>query len=371
MGLLDYYRQFEDLTESEVNAELRERRAQDKALALEQVPVLDLSATEWPELPSADVVGASVYQARGRLNAYPDTHAAEIRRLLAERHCVRINQIALGNGALELMQTAIYLLLSDGDEVVLPWPSYRLYPSMAAKAGARTVPVDLVEGAFDVEAVRRAVGPRSHVVVICNPNDPTGCYLDSESLGTLLSALPAHVHVLLDEAFIQFQSVEAQDAGLRLVEAFPNLLVFRTFSKAFGLSGIRAGYVVGSPASSELIGAVAPALGVNQMTQAAVAQALKLEGDVIVRRDVVVAERERVLAGVERLGLAAASSQASFVWIRARGMSGEELASRLEKSRVLVAAGEELGDDEHIRVAIRDRQATDRFLWALEQAVGQ
>ena len=114
MGLLDYYRQFEDLDQSEVNRELRARRAREKALALEHVPVLDLSGTEWPDLPNADVVSASVYQARGRINGYPDRHATAVKRALSERHYIRGEQIVFGNGASELIKTAAYLLLPPG-----------------------------------------------------------------------------------------------------------------------------------------------------------------------------------------------------------------------------------------------------------------
>ena len=115
MGLLDYYRQFDDIGESEYNKTLRERRAREKALALERVPTLDLSGTEWPELPDPEVVAASVYQARGRLNGYPDPEAVQIRRELAERHNIRSAQIVVGNGSAELLRSAIYLLAArDG-----------------------------------------------------------------------------------------------------------------------------------------------------------------------------------------------------------------------------------------------------------------
>src|SRR6185312_11822226 len=110
MGLLDYYRQFEDMDEEEVNSLLRERRAREKALALEHVPPLDLAGTEWPEFPDPDVVSASVYTVRGRLNGYPDRYATALRRALAEHHNVKSDQIVFGNGAAELLQTAAYLL---------------------------------------------------------------------------------------------------------------------------------------------------------------------------------------------------------------------------------------------------------------------
>jgi histidinol-phosphate aminotransferase len=370
MGLLDYYRQFEDIDESEFNRMLRERRAREKAMALEHVPPLDLSSNEWPEFPNADVVQASVYMARGRINGYPYRHATAIRRALAERHYIRSEQIVIGNGAGELLQAAAHLLLSQEEEFVMPWPSYLLYPVIAMRAGGRSVPVDLVDGRADPQALLAAVTERTRLMVICNPNDPTATYIESGMIGDLLSRLPDHVHVLLDEAYIQFQDVEEEDAALALVEAFPRLLVFRTFSKIYGLSGLRAGYVVGSPAAASLLGALSPVLGVNALTQAAIAHALKVgDGDVARRRAAVIEQRGRLADGLRDLPVAAPESQANFVWLRAQGMDGAELAKRLEQARVHVAPGGPLGDGDHVRAAIRDRAATDRLLWALRQAV--
>lgn len=371
MGLLDYYRQFEDIDESEFNQLLRERRAREKALALEHVPVLDLSSNEWPDFPNADVVQASVYMARGRINGYPDSHATAIRRMLAERYNIRSEQIVIGNGAGELLQAAAHLLVAQGEELVIPWPSYLLYPVIAMRAGGRAVAVDLVDGHVDPQALLAAVTERTRVMFICNPNDPTGTFIEAETIGDLLSRLPDHVHVLLDEAYIQFQDVEEEGAALELVQAFPRLLIFRTFSKIYGLSGLRAGYVVGSPAAASLLGALAPVLGVNAVTQAAVAHALRVgDPDVIRRRMAVIEERRRLAEGLADLPVEAPPSQANFVWLRAEGMDGGELAKRLEQARVHVAPGGPLGDGDHVRAAIRNRGATDRLLWALRQAVG-
>jgi histidinol-phosphate aminotransferase len=370
MGLLDYYRQFDEMDESEYNRLLRERRAREKALALEEVPKLDLSGTEWPEYPNAEVVQASVYTARGRINGYPDGHATGLRRALAERHGIKSDQIVVGNGSTELLQTAAYLLLSQGDELITAWPSYSLYPVIALRAGARPIPVDLADGRADPDALLAAVNDRTRVLVLCNPNDPTGTYLDSHAVGALLSRLPEHVHVLLDEAYIQFQDVEDEDDALRLVDAFPRLLVFRTFSKAYGLSGLRAGYVVGSPAASSLLGALAPVRGVNALTQAAVAQALKLgDREIDGRRRMVIEQRRRLQEALHELPVEAPESQANFIWVRATTISGGELVKRLDQARVHVAPGGPLGDDDHVRVAIGNAAATERLLWALHQAL--
>jgi histidinol-phosphate aminotransferase len=368
MGLLDYYRQFDDVDEEEINRELRARRAREKALALEQVPTIDLSGTEWPDFPNSEIVNASIAAARGAVNDYPDRHASTVRKMLAERHGVDPEQVVVGNGAAELLQQATQLLVGDG-ELVTPWPSYPLYPLMAQRAGGRPVPVDLAGGRVDADALRAAVSDQTRAVVICNPNDPTGTYVDSQALGSLISSLPDHLHVFLDEAYVDFQDAEPRDACLRLVDAFPRLLVFRTFSKIWGLSGLRAGYVIGSRNAGDVLGALAPALGVNVLTQAGVAQALKIgEHEIERRRGLVVETRAKLLRALHDMPADAPDSQANFIWLRAPGLTGAELAGRLERSGVIVASGHALGDEDHVRVAIRGAAAAERLLSALAGA---
>src|SRR5918911_1711827 len=149
MGLLDYYRQFEDIDEEELNRERRERRARERALELERVPTLDLSSTEWPNFPNSEIVNASIAAARGRVNGYPDRNATAVRKGLAERHGVEPQQVVVGNGAAELLQQAALMLLRDGGELVTPWPSYPLFPLMAQRAGGRPGPGALAGGGAD------------------------------------------------------------------------------------------------------------------------------------------------------------------------------------------------------------------------------
>lgn len=370
MGLLDYYRQFEDVDQEEINRKLRERRARERELALQTVAVLDLSSTEWPDFPNSEIVNASIAAARGRVNGYPDRHAVRIRRSLAERHGVTPEQIAVGNGAGELMQAAALALLGTGDELVTSWPSYALYPLMASRAGARPVPVPTAAGHADLDALHDAVNERTRVLVVCNPNDPTGTYITSERLAQLMFALPEEVHVFLDEALIHFQDAEAVDAGIGLLEAFPRLLVFRSFSKIYGLSGLRAGYVVGSGANPGLLDRIAPVLGVNVLTQAGVFQALHIgDREIERRRTLVIEQRQRVQTALAGLAADAPDSQANFVWVSAPSRTGAELTARLEAAGILVAPGGPLGDDDHVRVSVRGPAATERLLSGLEQAL--
>jgi len=368
MGLLDYYRQYDDLDAEEYSRGLREKRARERALALERVPVLDLSRTEWPDFPNSEVVNAAIYAARGRVNGYPDRYAAPVRATLAQRHGVAPEQVVVGNGAGEMLQAAAHVLLERDDELITPWPSYPLYPLMAQRAGARPVAVDHASS----EALVDAVTERARVVVLCNPNDPTGVYLRADEVAALASRLPEHVTLLVDEAYIHFQDVEPEDSVLRLIDSFQRLVVFRTFSKIYGMAGLRGGYAVASPSASELLGAIAPALGVNALTQAAIVHALKIgDPEVARRREMVIEQRRRLLTALHDLPVDAAESQANFVWLHAAGMSGAELAARLEGAGVLVAAGGPLGADDHVRAAVRGPAATERLLSGLTQALAE
>jgi histidinol-phosphate aminotransferase len=369
LGLLDYYRQFDDVDQEEVNRALRARRARERELALAQVPTIDLSRTEWPDLPNSEMMNAAIAAARGGVNNYPDRHAEAIRATLADRHRVAPEQIVLGNGAAELLQAAALVLLGPGDELVTPWPSYPLYPLMASRAGGRPVAVELASGRADIDALIGAVTPRTRVLVLCNPNDPTGSYLEAESVARLAGSLPEQVHLLVDEADVEFQDAEPGDAVLRLVDAFPRLAVFRTFSKIYGMSGLRAGYAVGSTASTELLSAIAPALGVNVLTQAGISKALEIgDPEVARRRSLVVEQRARVLEALHDMPIDAPDSQANFVWLHASGLDGAQLTARLEDAGVIVAPGGPLGADDHVRASIRGAAATERLLTALERA---
>ena len=369
MGLLDYYRQLADVDEGELSRTLRERRDRERQLALQQVPELDLSSTEWPEFPNSEVMNASIYTARGRVNGYPDRHAAGVRRALADRHGVEPERIVVGNGAAELLQAAALALMSEGHELLAPWPSYPLYPLMAARAGGRPVTVD-AGGAAPHERLVDAMSDRTRLVVVCNPNDPTGGYLPATAIAAVAAGLPDDAHLLVDEALVHFQDVEETDAVLHLTDAFPRLLVIRTFSKIYGLSGLRAGYAIGSSASASVLDAISPVLGVNALTQAAVDQALRIgDAEMERRREAVIRERARLLDALRALPVEVAETQANFVWLRARDLSGVELSARLRENGVIVAPGAPLGEDDHIRAAVRDTAATDRLVAALRAAV--
>jgi histidinol-phosphate aminotransferase len=366
MGLLDYYRQFEGMSEEEVNAELREQAAERRRKALTRVETLDLSQTTWPELPHPRIVNAITYVARRGLFRYPHLSGSELRDMLADRHGVDAQRMILGNGAAELLSAAARALIEPGQQLLTPWPSYPLYPLMARRAHGQAVRVS-----GGVDALLEAAGdPQVRVIALASPNDPTGELLASAELERLLAGLPDGVAVLLDESLVEFADAQPTDASLALLERHPRLLVFRSFSKAWGLAGLRIGYALGGPGSEELLAELAPDLGVSEASQAGALEALRTCSALIARRVATICEqRPRLTAALRERGFEVSDSQANFLWAAHPSLEGAELATRLARAGVLVAAGDALGEPGHVRIGLYTSGAGDRLLDALDKSL--
>jgi histidinol-phosphate aminotransferase len=368
LGLLDYYRQFEALSEEEVNRELREQARERKNRELARVETLDLSQTVWPELSHPNVANAITFVARRGLQHYPGLRAPELRSELAHRHNIEPARIAIGNGASQLLSAATAAVMGPGQELVTPWPSYPLFPVMASRAHGSAVPARAASVDAWVNALLGAVGERTRVVALASPNDPTGERLPIAQLRTLLVELPAEVVVLLDEALVELADVRDTDASLELLEEHPRLLVFRSFSKAWGLAGLRVGYALGGPGAEDLLAQIEPDFGIGDISQAGALEALRSTAELIPRRARSAAlERERMLEGLHARGFEASNSQVSFVWVRHPGITGDELTERLSRVGVLVASGAALGEPGRVRIAVQRALATDRLLDALDK----
>jgi histidinol-phosphate aminotransferase len=349
VGIRGYYKQFQGLSEEEVNQGLRTQAAERRAKALERVEPMDLSRTTWPGLPHPAVVGAITYAARKGLHRYVDPKAGALRSELAHHHGLDPQQVVVGNGAAQLLSAAAAALLEPGDELVTPWPSYPLYPVMARRSHGRAVPVP----GFGADAVLRAVNDRTRIVVVCNPNDPTGELMPAADVEALLEALPERVVVFLDEALVDYVDAQAVDAALPLLERHPRLLIFRTFSKAWGLAGLRCGYAIGAPAAAGLLEQLEPDLGVNDLAQAGALEALRAtEGRVRERAVVVARERQRVVDELRPPPIEVAPTQANVVWLRLPGVDAAELAHGLERQGASSSPAARSVKPEHITVSI-------------------
>lgn len=368
MGLLDYYRQFEALSEEEVNRELRDEARERKQRELARVETLDLSQTAWPDLPHPNVVSAITYVARSGLQRYPALRAPELRSELSHRHGVPPARIAIGNGAAQLLSSATAAVMRPGQELLTPWPSYPLFPVMATRAHASAVPARVTSVEGWVQALLGALSERTRVVAIANPNDPTGERLPLGELRRLLAELPEEVVVFLDEALVELADPRETGGTLALLEEHPRLLVFRSFSKAWGLAGLRVGYALGGPGAEELLAQIEPDFGIGEIAQAGALEALRSCSELVANRALAVAqERARLLDALRARGFEAAESRVNFVWVRHPNVSGDELTARLGRVGVLVASGAALGEPGWVRIAVHRGPATDRLLDALQK----
>jgi histidinol-phosphate aminotransferase len=366
VGLLDYYRQFEGMSEEEVNARLREDAAERKRKALTRVETLDLSQTTWHELPHPRIVNAITFVARRGLHRYPHVHGPDLRNELAERHGVEPERLILGNGAAELLSSATRALIAPGQLLLTVWPSYPLFPLMARRAHGQAV---RVSGGVD-ELLEAAREPDVRVIALASPNDPTGELLAVAELERLLEGLPDGVAVLLDESLVEFADAQPTSASLELLAEHPRLLVFRSFSKAWGLAGLRIGYAIGAPGSGDVLAELEADLGVSEISQAGALEALRSCTELVDRHVGAIREqRPHLTAELRSRGFEVADSQANFLWAAHPALDGAELAARLARAGVLVAAGDALGEPRHVRVGLRSRAASDRLLDAIDKAL--
>ncbi len=387
MSLLDYYRQFEGVPEEEVNRGLREEAAERRRKALARVTTLDLSQTTWPDLPHASIVNAITFSARAGMQRYPHLRGSRLRSELAERHDIPAGRLIVGNGAAQLLSAATRALMKPGQELITSWPSYPLFPIMARRAHGRAVPVggggEGARGGKEagggggggvalVDALLAAAAKHStRVVALASPNDPTGELLVAAELERLLQGLPEGIAVLLDEALVDFADAQPTDASLKLLEAHPRLLVFRSFSKAWGLAGLRVGYAMGGPGSEELLTELEPDLGVSELSQAGALEALRSGAKPLARHvQSVCEERPLLSAQLRERGFEVTDSQANFLWVAHQRLDGAELAARMARAGVLVAAGAGLDEPRHVRIALRNAAATARVLSAVDKALG-
>ncbi|PTL54429.1 hypothetical protein C7Y72_21695 [Paraconexibacter algicola] len=367
VGIRDYYRQFEAVPAEEVNRGLREEAQERRRSALSRVEPLDLSVTTWPEYPPSRVVDAITYAARRGLHRYQERQGGELRGELAHALGLEPERVVVGDGSAQLMTAAAHALLAPGDELVTPWPGYPLHPIVARAAQGVAVPVP----GFSVDALLRAVNERTRIVALANPNDPTGELLRRGELARLLTALPERVVVVLDEALRDYVTAEERDAALHLTAEHPRLLVFRTFSKAWGLAGLRCGYAVGGPDAAALLEQLEPSLGLGDLAVAGVLEAVRHHAGLPAQRAAVItAQRARLLEAVAGLPLTVTPSQANVLWIGARGHGGGDLAEHLQRAGIAVRSGGPLGDPARIRLTVPHRpQDVERVARALETAV--
>ena len=331
--------------------------------------IAQLASNESPYPPHPDVVEA-IARAAAASNRYPDPSAALLRTRIAERHETDPARVAVGNGSCELLLAAAEALCEPGAEILFAWPSFSIYPHLAALSGAREIRVPLADGDLhDLDAMLGEVTAATQLLLVCNPNNPTGTYLPAQQVADFCERVPDHVTVVVDEAYVDFQVEDDPDVTVDLLGDRANVVLLRTFSKCHGLAGLRVGYALCSPAFREAVDAVRQPFSVNAIAQAAGAEAILHSDDVTERVERTVVERIFVEEGLAELGLEAPRSQTNFSWVDLGDRDEAEVVGALADEGILVRPGTPLGGPGHIRVTYATRPENERFLAALGKAL--
>ncbi|MHB1834751.1 MAG: histidinol-phosphate transaminase [Solirubrobacteraceae bacterium] len=332
-----------------------------------------LASNESCFAPSQAVVEAAA-RALATANRYPDPSYAPLRRALADRYDVPPERIALGNGSCDILLAAGEALLEPGAEVVYAWPAFSVYPHLAAASGARAIEVALDgDDRHDLDAIATEVTVATRLVLVCNPNNPTSTAISLEELEAFLERVPRHVCVILDEAYVEFSlTVGDTYASVQLLRRWPNLVLLRTFSKAYGLAGLRVGYALcGSETFRAAVDQVRQPFYLNVAAQAAAVEALRHQEEVERRVTQAVAARTQLTEGLRALHLWTADSDANFVWTHLPDEVAEsDVTAGLAARGVLVRAGAALGRERSLRVTVGTDAENERFLGALGEILG-
>ena len=295
--------------------------------------IAQLASNESPWGPHPEVV-AAIERAAGAMNRYPDPAATLLRRRIAERHDADPAAIAVANGSCEFLLAAAAALCEPGDEVVYAWPSFSIYPYVAPLSGAREIRVPLDDAyEHDLDGMLAEITAATQMVIVCNPNNPTSTHIPIARIAEFVAAVPDHVTVVLDEAYAEYQLHDDPEESVDLWRRSQNLVVLRTFSKCYGLAGLRVGYALASAKVRAALDAVRQPFSVNALAQAAGAEAVRHSDDVAQRVERTIVERIFVEEGVRELGLSTPDSHANFSWIDLGDADEAEVVAALGRAR--------------------------------------
>ncbi|WP_346769277.1 histidinol-phosphate transaminase [Planctomonas sp. JC2975] len=337
------------------------------AYAQGRVPAQDgfkLSSNENPFDPLPGVVDAVA--AADALNRYPDGAALALRDRLAERFGVGTSEVHLGAGSVAILSQFINAAAGPGDEVVYAWRSFEAYPGLVVVSGASSVTVPLLPDArHDLDGMVSAINERTRVVIVCTPNNPTGPIVTTAEFERFMASVPSDLLVILDEAYVEFVTDPDHVDGRRQIGRYPNLVVLRTFSKAYGLAGLRIGYAIGPERLLNAARAAAIPMSVTDTAQAAALASLDREGELLDRVGVIAERRTRLREGLIAQGWDVPEAQGNFVWLR----TGEHTARCVDAFFDGGLAVRGFAPD-GIRVGVGEQESVDRVLKIAGELVG-
>ncbi len=341
----------------EVLAKMPDYKPGKPASAPAGLTAYKLSSNENPYGPLPSVL-AAVTHAAGTMNRYPDMAVTALRDRIGRELGVSADCVATGTGSVAVLAQIVNAACDAGDEVVFAWRSFEAYPIVTQLAGAKPVMVGLdAQQRHRLDAMAAAITDRTRVVLICTPNNPTGTVVHERELRLFLDKCPKDVIVVIDEAYVEFVRDPDAVAGLEFWREHPNVVVLRTFSKAYGLAGLRVGYAVAHPEVAAAVRKTATPFGVNSLAQAAAVASLDAREEMEERVEALVEERTRVAEGLADQGWKLPPSDANFVWFPL----GEESTAFAEACEAAGLMVRQYGDD-GVRVTIGETEANTRLL---------
>lgn len=331
--------------------------------AAEGPGAVKLSSNENPYPPLPSVV-TEIERQLGSYNRYPSMGAVEVRTAIAERFGVQPDQVAVGAGSVEVATQLVHATSGLGDEVIFPWRSFEAYPIITVVGGATPVRVPLRPDLHhDLDAMAAAITDRTRLILLCTPNNPTGTTLSTDEVEAFLTHVPDDVIVAVDEAYVHFNRDPRAVSGIEMVRRHPNVINLQTFSKAYGLAGLRIGFSISSVEIAEDLRRVATPFAVSDVAQRAAVASLAHEDELDERVERIVAERGRVTRELRAQGWAVGDSQANFVWLPT-GDDTERIDGVLRSQGVFARCWQPEG----IRLTIGTPEEDDRCLSAFALA---
>ncbi len=325
--------------------------------------VFKLSSNEnpYPPLPSVTAVLSGLLD---RIHLYPDMAAPEIEARVAQRYDVPASALSFGAGSVEVAAQLVNASAGPGDEVIFAWRSFEAYPILVQIAGATAVPVPLAaDERHDLPAMAAAITDQTRLIFVCNPNNPTGGVVTTDELHAFMAHVPSDVLVVIDEAYLHFNRRADTALGIDFFRTYPNVAVLHTFSKAYGLAGLRIGYAIAPDNVAANLRRVKVPFGVTDLAQHAAIASLDAEAELTERVDKISTERNRLHAGLQQQGWPIHESQGNFVWLRT-GESTARVTEILDEHGVLVRSF----PGEGIRVTVGGPDANDQVLSATQAA---
>lgn len=340
-----------------------------RELGLDPEGIIKLASNENPLGPS-EVALAAAKKELAELCRYPDGNGFSLKAALADRFAVSASQITLGNGSNDILEVIARCYTDTSAEVIYSQYAFAVYPIVTQAIGARGISVPAKDWGHDLDAMADAVTDATRLVFVANPNNPTGTVHSAAAIEAFLKRIPANVLVVLDEAYCEFMVEDDSADGVVLLKQFPNLIVVRTFSKAWGLAALRVGYAISTPEVADVLNRVRQPFNVDSIALAAATAVLADEAYLVRSREANTAGMRQLEAGFKKLGLDYIPSAGNFIAVHVGSCAADINASLLQQG-VIVRPVAGYGMPEHLRVSIGLETENERFLQALTVALAQ